>query len=75
MVSTEIQIRGGWNYCAESNFSKQKHKVSNSLELGEGGKQWNKWLVNEKIIISGLARLPEHQLGKQRWQEDKIGAY
>lgn len=29
---------------------------------------------NEKIITSHLARLPEHQLGKEKWQKNKIVA-
>lgn len=30
---------------------------------------------NEKIITNCTARLPEHQLGKEKWQKNKIVAY
>lgn len=29
--------------------------------------------MNENIIISSLATFPEHETGKERWQENKIG--
>lgn len=56
-------------------FSKQNREVSSSLRSGERGKQWNKLLINEKIITSSLAGLPEHKLGKEKWKKNKIAAY